>query len=72
MLFHPQKYRQMIVRLYLSGGYTEVYGGFLKWGYPKTIDVNTNMVIHDLDDLGVPPVSGNLNISIYIYIYVPV
>ena len=67
MLFHPQKYRQMIVRLYLSGGYTEVYGGFLKWGYPKTIDVNTNMVIHDLDDLGVPPVSGNLNISIYIY-----
>ena len=33
----------------------ELYGSFLKWGIPKTIDFNTNLVIHDLDDLGVPP-----------------
>ena len=30
-------------------------GGFLTWGISKTIGFNTKMVIHDLDDLGVPP-----------------
>jgi len=29
--------------------------GFLTWGISKTIGFNTKMVIHDLDDLGVPP-----------------
>ena len=29
-------------------------GGFLKWGDSRlTMDFNTKMVIHDLDDLGV-------------------
>ena len=30
-------------------------GGFLKWCIPKIMAFNTKMVIHDLDDLGVPP-----------------
>ena len=34
-------------------------------GYPQvTIGFNTKMVIHDLDDLGVPPWIGNLHMVI--------
>ena len=32
-----------------------IWEGFLRWGISKTIGFNTKMVIHDLDDLGVPP-----------------
>ena len=36
--------------------------GFLEsWDIPKTVGVNTTMVIRDLDDLGVPPFEGTSN-----------
>ena len=40
---------------------------FLKRGIPETMGFNSKMVIHDLDDLGVLPILGNLHIyAIYI------
>ena len=47
--------------------------GFLKMGgIPKAMAFNMRMAIHDLDDLGLPPILGNLhnifmNRCIYIY-----
>ena len=40
-----------IIYIYI---YIDVRGGFLKWGIPKTVDFNTQVVIQDLDDLLVP------------------
>jgi len=42
---------------------TEVYGSFLKWGIPTSPWVSLLNQSNDLDDLGYPPILGNIHIE---------
>jgi hypothetical protein len=41
------------------------FGGFLKWGYAKTMVFSTKMVIHDLDDNLVYPILGTSHLMTF-------
>ena len=42
---------------------TEVYGSFIKWGIPTSLWVSLLNQSNDLDDLGYPPILGNIHIE---------